>query len=51
MEWGTNCNILKCLNEKNLDICYECVNYETCQKFSDFCEICSSLGVDFRVIY
>jgi hypothetical protein len=44
MEWGSNCNILKCQDAKNLDFCYECGEYKSCQKLSDFCEICSGLG-------
>ncbi len=38
-EWGTNCTILKCLNTKKLNFCYECAEYDTCQRFNKFAKI------------
>jgi len=45
-EWGTNCKILRCLNAKKLIFCYECSEYDTCQKHAEFAKICSGLGMD-----
>lgn len=39
-EWGRNCKIVKCLQGKKLDFCYECDTYPECKKFlvvSDSC--------------
>lgn len=47
-EWGVNCKILKCLNAKELTYCYECTEYDTCEKHASFAEICSGLGMDLR---
>lgn len=45
-EWGKNCKILKCLNAKELMFCFECGEYDTCQKHAEFAKICSGLGMD-----
>ncbi len=47
-EWGKNCKILKCLNAKGLMFCYDCAEYDTCQKHAEFAKICSGLGIDLR---
>lgn len=47
-EWGTNCKILKCLNAKKLNFCYECSEYDTCQNHAEFAKICSGLRMDLR---
>lgn len=31
--WGRNCGIVKCLQSKKLNFCYECDVYPNCQKF------------------
>jgi hypothetical protein len=38
--WGNDCKIVKCLNVKGLQFCYECPDYErhTCEKFEKFSE-------------
>lgn len=47
-EWRKNCKIVKCLNSKGLVLCYECKEYDDCQKHADFAKICSGLGMDLR---
>lgn len=47
-EWGSNCKIRNCLNVKGLTFCYECPEYDTCQKHADLAKACSWLGVDLR---
>jgi hypothetical protein len=47
-EWGTNCKILKCLNARRLQFCYECNDYGTCNKHAEFTKICSVIGLDLR---
>jgi len=47
-EWGTNCKFVKCLNTKKLNFCFECAEYETCQKFDKFVKICTGIGIDLR---
>jgi hypothetical protein len=47
-EWGVNCNILKCLNTKKLNFCYECDEYDTCKRFDQFAKICLGIGIDLR---
>jgi len=32
-EWGKNCRIVKCLEAKGLDFCYECDIYPNCKEF------------------
>ena len=32
-EWGKNCRIVKCLEARGLDFCYECDTYPNCKKF------------------
>jgi len=31
--WGKNCRIIKCLEAKGLDFCYECSTYPDCRNF------------------
>ena len=35
--WGNDCGMVKCLNEKGYEFCYECSEYEakTCDKFEE----------------
>jgi len=47
-EWGTNCKILKCLNGKKQKVCYECAEYDSCERFDKFAEICLGIGLDLR---
>jgi len=47
-DWGKNCEILKCLNAKKLTFCYECAEYDTCQKFDELAKAYSELGADLR---
>ncbi|UCE36450.1 MAG: DUF3795 domain-containing protein [Thermoplasmata archaeon] len=46
--WGSNCKIVKCLNKKRLDFCYECNEYDTCKKFDKFHSICLKIGINLR---
>jgi len=36
--WGNDCKIVRCLNAKGLQFCYECSDFErhTCEKFEKF---------------
>ena len=43
-EWGKNCRIVKCLEAKGLDFCYECDTYPNCQKFRDLADSCVRHG-------
>lgn len=47
-EWGKKCKIVKCLNGRELDFCYECDVYDICQRHVDFARICAGLGIDLR---
>ncbi len=47
-EWGKNCKIVKCLNAKGLNFCFECDEYDRCERFNRFAEICKGLGIDLR---
>ena len=47
-EWGTNCKILKCLDSKKLKFCYECAEYDSCERFDKFGEICLGISLDLR---
>lgn len=47
-EWGTNCKILKCLNAKKSRSCYECAEFDSCERFNEFAKIYLKLGVDLR---
>jgi len=46
--WGKNCKTVKCLNAKGLNFCYECENYETCERFEKWASICAKIGVNLR---
>ena len=43
-EWGKNCKIVKCLEAKGLDFCYECDTYPNCEKFRGIAEWCLKKG-------
>ena len=47
-EWGKNCKILKCLNAKKLNFCYECTEYDICDKFNQFANIYLGIGIDLK---
>ncbi len=32
-KWGKNCKIVRCLEAKKLDFCYECDEYPNCREF------------------
>lgn len=38
--WGSSCKILKCLDAKGFDYCYQCPDYDSrsCEKFEKFAE-------------
>jgi hypothetical protein len=46
--WGKNCKILKCLNSRKLNFCYECIEYDTCQIFDEFAKMNLNLGIDVK---
>lgn len=46
--WGSNCRIVKCLNKKRLNFCYECKEYEICNKFDKFYKICLKIGINLK---
>ena len=43
-EWGKNCRIVKCLEARGLDFCYECDTYPNCKKFRDIADSCVRHG-------
>jgi len=43
-EWGKNCLIVRCLNEKGLNFCYQCDTYPECEKFRGIAESCLKRG-------
>ena len=42
--WGRNCEIVKCLDTKGLDFCYECDEYPDCKKFRQLADDCLKQG-------
>ena len=49
--WGNDCKIVKCLNAKELQFCYECSEFEThtCERFEKFSkDYLTDDGVDLR---
>ena len=34
-QWGKNCKIVKCLEARGLQFCYECEAYPNCEKFQE----------------
>ena len=46
--WGKNCAILKCLNDRKMEFCCECAEYEMCQKFEEIATLSSELETDLR---
>ena len=45
-EWGRNCAIVKCVDGKGIDFCYECDDYPRCEKFSRIAESYLKKGED-----
>jgi hypothetical protein len=45
-EWGRHCRIVKCLEDKGLDFCYQCDIYPDCEKFLELGEIASKMEVE-----
>jgi hypothetical protein len=43
-EWGMNCKIVKCLEAKGLNFCYECDMYPECEKFHAEADSCLKHG-------
>jgi len=43
-EWGKNCKIVKCLEAKGLNFCYECDKYPDCEKFQEIADGCLKHG-------
>ena len=43
-EWGKNCRIVKCLEARGLDFCYECDTYPNCKKFREIADSCVRHG-------
>ena len=43
---GANCRIVKCLEAKGLDFCYECDDYPECEKFHGIADHLVSRGED-----
>ncbi|MEN6519775.1 MAG: DUF3795 domain-containing protein [Armatimonadota bacterium] len=50
---GFNCEILKCLHEREYEHCYECPNYDTrsCHMFEDLVKKYFERGIDIRSNY
>lgn len=46
--WGRNCEIIKCLDARGLDFCYECDNYEQCEKFGELFDSHLQYGENLR---
>lgn len=44
--WGKNCKIVRCLEAKELDFCYECDTYPECEKFHTIADSCLKQGED-----
>jgi len=45
-EWGKNCQIVKCLEAKGLNFCYECTIYPNCEKFRALAKHSLTYGED-----
>ena len=43
-EWGKSCRIVKCLEARGLDFCYECDTYPNCKKFREIADSCLTHG-------
>ncbi len=43
-EWGRNCKIIKCLENRKLRFCYECSVYPKCEKFWEIAGSCLKHG-------
>ena len=48
--WGNGCKIVQCLNNKGLQFCYECDEYEkkTCEKYEKLAKDYLESGEDIR---
>jgi|Deesub1362B_J571_1020462.scaffolds.fasta_scaffold00621_1 hypothetical protein len=44
--WGRNCKIIKCLENKGLNFCYECDIYPECEKFHEIADFCLKYGAN-----
>jgi len=44
--WGRNCVIVKCLEGKKLDFCFQCDNYPDCSKFQKWYGVFKKYGED-----
>ena len=47
-EWGRNCLIVRCLNGRGLDFCYQCDVYTECEKFRGISDSCLKHSEDLR---
>lgn len=47
-QWGINCKIFKCLNDKNIRFCCQCPQYNSCAQHADLARMCSDLDMDLR---
>lgn len=49
--WGNACKIVRCLNEKGFQFCYECADFDShaCERFENLAKRYHDLGVDLRV--
>lgn len=49
--WGYGCKIVRCLNSKGLQFCYECNEYEkiTCEKYNKLANSYLEVGEDIRI--
>lgn len=45
-EWGRHCKIVKCLEDKGWDFCYECDIYPECEKFQKLAKTYLEHGED-----
>ncbi|MFQ6085224.1 MAG: DUF3795 domain-containing protein [Candidatus Bathyarchaeia archaeon] len=46
--WGKNCKIIKCLDARGLNFCYECDVYDQCERFGDLFESTLKYGENLR---
>ena len=44
--WGKNCRIIKCLEAKGLNFCYECDTFPNCKKFRQIANYCLKRNED-----
>lgn len=46
--WGRNCKIIQCLDAKKLKFCYECNDYEKCERFNELLDAYLQYGENLR---